>query len=132
MLLTAAAGCKSPHLNVSCTLQFVNVMTANVEKISGPVTVTLSNIMNSGSVVFTTTVGFLDGDATSAAAYKTALTSSASSIFGSTYAVQVDASSITDATVDNPSKLGITVHAFSSTVHETEYSVCLQKVGPML
>ena len=76
-----------------------------MEKISGPVTVSISDIMNPGSVIFTTTVDFLNGDAASATAYKTALTSSASSIFGSTYAVQVDTSTIKDATVANPSKL---------------------------
>ena len=85
-------------------LQFIDVITTNIEKISGPVTVALSNIQAPGSVVFTTTVGFLNGDASSVAAYKTALTSSSSSIFGSSYAVQVDDASIADATVSNPSK----------------------------
>ena len=85
-------------------MQFVDVITANIEKISGPVTVALSNIRTPGSVVFTSTVGFLNGNDASVAAYKTALTSSASSIFGSTYAVQVDAASIQDTSVSNPSK----------------------------
>ena len=84
-------------------LQFVSAMTENIQKISGPVTVTLSNI-HDGSVVFTSTVAFLNGNSDAVSAYKTALTTNAQAIFGTAYAVKVDTSSIQDATVANPSK----------------------------
>lgn len=82
-------------------LQFTDAMKAGIEKISGPVTVTLSDI-HAGSVVFTTTVGFLNGNTDAVAAYKTALKENPSSIYGSSYQVTVDTASIKDAEVSNP------------------------------
>ena len=81
----------------------MDAMSNNTEKICGPVTISLSNIRD-GSVVFTATVGFLNGNADAVAAYKTALASDATAIFGNTYNVTVDTSSIADASVTNPSK----------------------------
>ena len=80
-------------------------MEANIKKFAGPVTVDVSNV-KPGSVVFDTTVAFLNGQNSSASAYKAALASDVLSIYGTTYGsmVTVNTSSITDSTVHNPSK----------------------------
>ena len=86
-------------------MQFEKTLEGNIEKFAGPVTVDVSNV-KSGSVVFDTTVAFLNGQNASASAYKAALTSNVQSIYGSTYGsmVTVNTSTIVDTTAPNPSK----------------------------
>lgn len=88
-------------------LQFVTTLETNIEKLSGsPVQVSIDSI-SAGSVKVASTVVFLNGNSSSAAAYQTAMTSgtASSSIFGTSFgAVAVDASSVKPSTVANPSK----------------------------
>ena len=81
-----------------CLLQFIAALTNNIAGLSGPCVVVIDAI-RPGSVMVTTSVTFLSGDSDGVEAYKTALNSSSSSVFGS-YAATVDTSSITTA---NPS-----------------------------
>lgn len=105
-------------------------MTTNLAKICGPVSVTLSNI-RSGSVIFTSTVAFLNGNSASATAYKTALASDVASIFGDTYSVSVDTGSIQDTTAANTGKqntgcFNVSVGANTHCANEF-YSLCSKR-----
>lgn len=85
-------------------------MTNNIEALSGsPVQVTIDSI-SAGSVKVASTVVFLNGDASSASTYQTALTNGdTSSVFGTSFGgISVDTSSIKTVTVSNPSKLALT------------------------
>ena len=106
------------NVNFSCSgtyglqavawLQFITTLTDNIEALSGsPVQVTIDSI-SPGSVKIASTVVFLNGDATSASTYQTALTSGdTASVFGTSFGgISVDTSSIKAVTVSNPSKLG--------------------------
>lgn len=87
-------------------LQFITTLTNNIEALSGsPVQVTINSI-SAGSVKIASTVVFLNGDASSASTYKTALTSGdVTSVFGTSFGgVAVDSSSVRTATVSNPSR----------------------------
>ena len=84
-------------------------MTNNIEALSGsPVQVTIDSI-SAGSVKVASTVVFLNGDASSASTYQTALVSGdTSKVFGSSFGdISVDTSSIKTVTVSNPSKLTV-------------------------
>ena len=87
--------------SITCLLQFIAALTHNLAGLSGPCVVVIAAI-RPGSVIVTTSVTFLSGDSGGVEAYKSALNSSSSSVFGS-YAVNVDTSTITQSTTNNPS-----------------------------
>ncbi|DBA73728.1 TPA: hypothetical protein ACH3X2_009704 [Trebouxia sp. C0005] len=92
----------------------------NIEKLSGPVHVSIDSI-SAGSVKVASTVVFLNGDSNNAAAYQTAMTSStctaSSSIFGTSFDdVAVDASSVKPNTVANPKSNAETLSMSIATV----------------
>ena len=101
-------------------VQFVSTLEANIQKISGPITVSIpKGGVTDGSVNVQTSVVFLNGNDDSAKAYKTAVTGTgASSVYGS-YAAVVDPNTISTDTTSNPGngayKIGMLFkHACSS------------------
>jgi len=83
-------------------LQFSSTLQTNIEKLSGPVQASIPiGGITSGSVNVQTSVVFLNGNSGSVEAYKSAMTSSSSSVFGS-YAAEVDANTISQSTTSNP------------------------------
>ncbi len=74
----------------------------NIQKLSGPVSVSIPNGgITAGSVNVQTSVVFLNGDADSVEAYKSAMRSSSSSVFG-TFAATVDPNTISESNTTNP------------------------------
>lgn len=108
-------------------LQFVTTLTNNIEALSGsPVQVTITGI-SPGSVKIASTVAFLNGDASSASTYQTALTQGdTASLFGTSFgSVAVDASSIKAVTVSNPSKLCLVLDRSMSCGHSFLLLPCM-------
>ena len=98
-------------------MQFIGTLTTNIEKLSGPVQVAIvPNSIKPGSVVMGTTVAFLTGDTSSAAAYTRAMESSSVSIFFGSYAASVNTSSIVQSTIDNSGELLLLLLWMFSTV----------------
>ncbi|DBB01964.1 TPA: hypothetical protein ACH3X1_000553 [Trebouxia sp. C0004] len=80
---------------------FLTTLSNNIEKLSGPVSVSIfDGGITPGSVNVQTLVVFLNGDADSVEAYKSAMRSS-SSVFG-TFAATVDPNTISESNTTNP------------------------------
>jgi len=83
-------------------LQFLTTLSNNNEKLSGPIQVSIPDGgITPGSVNVQTSVVFLNGDADSVEAYKSAMRSSSSSVFG-TFAATVDPNTISESNTTNP------------------------------
>ncbi|DBA66831.1 TPA: hypothetical protein ACH3X2_001966 [Trebouxia sp. C0005] len=81
---------------------FLTTLSNNIEKLSGPIQVSIPNGgITPGSVNVQTSVVFLNGDADSVEAYKSAMRSSSSSVFG-TFAAVVDPNTISESNTTNP------------------------------
>jgi len=83
-------------------LQFLTTLSNNNEKLSGPIQVSIPDGgITPGSVNVQTSVVFLNGGADSVEAYKSAMRSSSSSVFG-TFAATVDPNTISESNTTNP------------------------------
>ncbi|DBB14918.1 TPA: hypothetical protein ACH3X3_004515 [Trebouxia sp. C0006] len=81
---------------------FLTTLSNNIEQLSGPVSVSIPNGgITPGSINVQTSVVFLNGDADSVEAYKSAMRSSSSSVFG-TFAATVDPNTISESNTTNP------------------------------
>ena len=116
-------------LTAWCLLQFLQVLTTNIEQISGPVTVTIvPNSITAGSVVVGTQVEILNGDSGSANNYVAALHGNTAAVFGSMYAATVN--TVTQTTVTNPNaQTGIEsmltiLQTHISIIHDTVCYAC--------